>query len=94
MTFVFAVIGTKLLVALWAIYYLFPGGRSCPACDAETIPIQMSFAHRLFGALFFLGKVRRRWCLECAWDGFARRPSGYALGTADLPTPHPVDSTN
>lgn len=71
--FVFAVLGSKLMIALWAIYYLLPGGRSCPACDAETIPLEMGLPHRLCGALFFLGKVRRRWCPECAWDGFVRR---------------------
>jgi hypothetical protein len=71
--FVFAVLGTKLIIALWVIYYLFPDTRTCPECAEQTIPLQMDWLERFCGSLLFLGKVRRRWCPECAWEGFARR---------------------
>jgi hypothetical protein len=76
--FVLAVFGTKVIIALWAIYYLFPSGRSCPECDAETFPVQTSRSRRVWGVLLFLGRVRLRWCPECSWEGWTR----YA--------PHPV----
>jgi len=90
--FVFAVLGTKLMLALWVIYHLFPGGKSCPECDRETIPLQMNFAERAFGALLFLGKVRRRWCPECAWDGLARASSSSRVASPpSIPVRTPVD---
>lgn len=70
--FVIAVLGTKVVIALWAIYYLFPADRSCPRCDAETFSVQSNGSQRLCGILLFLAKVHRRWCPECAWEGFAR----------------------
>jgi hypothetical protein len=76
LVFVAAVLGTKVVLALWIIYYLFPSDSSCPDCDGETLPIQMRAARdgawRLVGAALFLGKVRLRWCPSCEWEGFAR----------------------
>jgi hypothetical protein len=79
LVFVFAVFGTKIVLALWAIYYLFPAGKPCPDCDAETLPIQLSASQRFWGVLLVLGRVRRRWCPECAWEGFARRSPAAAV---------------
>ncbi|MFN2433616.1 MAG: hypothetical protein ABR599_12525 [Gemmatimonadota bacterium] len=91
--FVFAVLGTKLLLALWAIYYLLPGGGSCPECNAETLPLQMGWPRRVAGALLFLGRVRRRWCPACAWDGFVR-PSPPSLRLRrEIPSPDSADRT-
>jgi hypothetical protein len=82
--FVLAVLGTKLVVALWAIYYLFPGDRSCPVCNEETLSIQTRAARisswRFCGSILFLGKVHTRWCPACSWEGFSR----------PLPPPAPV----
>ncbi|HEY7461166.1 MAG TPA: hypothetical protein VIC59_04765 [Gemmatimonadota bacterium] len=85
--FVIAVLGTKVILALWIIYYLFPGDRCCPRCDAETLPLQMTRSQRLWGALLFLGKVRSRWCPECCWEGFSRR----VPGTLPVLPPSPVE---
>jgi hypothetical protein len=71
--FVFAVLGTKVILALWVIYYLFPSGKACPECDAETYSIERSASRRFWGAVLFLGRVRLRWCPECSWEGWARR---------------------
>jgi RNA polymerase subunit RPABC4/transcription elongation factor Spt4 len=74
--FVFAVLGSKLIIALWAIYYLFPADRSCPVCNEETLAIQTRASRisgwRTCGSLLFLGKVRTRWCPACSWEGFTR----------------------
>ncbi len=85
--FVLAVFGTKIIIALWAIYYLFPAGRSCPECDAETLPLQRSRSRRLWGALLFLGKVRLRWCPECSWEGWSR----HAPQPVPLVQPSPLE---
>lgn len=92
-TFVFAVLGTKLVLALWAIYYLFPDTRACPACDAETLAVAMPPAQRLLGLLLFLGQVRRRWCPECGWDGFVRAPAARLPAPTPLPARDPADRT-
>jgi hypothetical protein len=89
--FVVAVFGTKVILALWVIYYLFPAGRACPECDAETYPVQRSVSRRLWGALLFLGKVRLRWCPECSWEGWARRGSEPASLPHSAPLNDPAD---
>ncbi len=86
-TFVVAVLGSKLILALWVIYYLFPADRTCPDCDAETLPLCMARSQRLWGALLFLGKVRRRWCPDCTWEGSVRSTAGR---TRRLPVSAPL----
>jgi hypothetical protein len=76
--FVLAVLGTKVILALWVIYYLFPSSGTCPECDGETYPIQRSTSRRVWGVVLFLGKVRLRWCPECSWEGWARHSSAPA----------------
>ncbi|MBA2563937.1 MAG: hypothetical protein H0V09_00765 [Gemmatimonadetes bacterium] len=84
--FVFVVLGSKLLIALWVIYYLFPRSRECPRCDADTLSLRMGWVRRLAGGFLFLGRVGYRWCAECGWTGFVRhsspleRPAGERSG--------------
>jgi hypothetical protein len=91
--FVFVVVIVKLLVALWVIYYLFPPGRACPQCDAETLPVQMGLARRVSGGIFFFGRVRCRWCPECTWQGFVRSPARSQPATRPVATADPADRT-
>ena len=91
LAFVFAVLGTKIVLALWAIYYLLPAGGACPECDGETLPLQMGLPRRVAGALLFLGQVRRRWCPVCAWDGFVRPLRGAGAGKHRLPMREAAD---
>ncbi len=86
--FVFAVLGSKLVLALVAIYHLFPGDATCPECNARTRPLLMDRGQRTLAALMFLGRVRRRWCPECLWESYVRRfpepsPVGEVLRTGD-----------
>jgi hypothetical protein len=84
LVFVFAVLGSKVMVALWAIYYLFPADRSCPVCNEDTLAIEMRASRipgwRSVGRFLFLRKVHTRWCPACSWEGFSR----------PLPPPSPV----
>jgi len=69
--FIFVAFGSKLVLALLTIYYLFPSDASCPGCDGETLLVRMSRGGRLL-SLVFLGRVRSRWCPRCRWEGLTR----------------------
>jgi hypothetical protein len=67
-----------------------PVGRHCPHCSGQTIPLKVGVLHvmqRYAGAT-----VRRRWCLECGWEGFMRearertRPPARAEASRALPS--------
>lgn len=90
MVFVFAVLGSKLLLAVWAIYHLFPNGPGCPECSGETLPMRMGPSRRAGSLLLFLGRVGVRWCPECGWEGYAR-PVGPARRAIALRAPDPAD---
>jgi hypothetical protein len=62
---------TKALLALAVCWLLLPAGRSCDACDAETLPIRMGPAGRLAAALIG-GRLELRWCPRCGAEGVAR----------------------
>jgi hypothetical protein len=67
----FVAFGSKLLLALVTIYLLLPSVSSCNGCDEETLLLQMGRGRR-FVSLIFLGRVQRRWCPRCGWEGYAR----------------------
>ena len=91
LAFVFVVVGVKIVVALWAIYYLFPSEATCPQCDGETLALQMPFLRRAAGALLFLGQVSLRWCPECTWHGFTRGRPATGGTSAAVPSPRAAD---
>jgi hypothetical protein len=69
--FFFVAFGAKALLALVTIYYIFPSERSCPECDGDTLPLRMSAPGRL-AARLMRGRIGRRWCPRCGWDGMVR----------------------
>lgn len=83
--FFFVAFGAKALLALVMIYLLLPRDRTCSRCDRETVLVH----HGGLGLVvsgFFLGRVQRRWCPACGWEGLAQRvgspaePSAVSLG--------------
>ena len=69
--FFFVAFGSKVLLAAATIYLLLPKERQCDECDGETIPIRMGAVARGFSRVF-AGKVQRRWCPQCGWEGLTR----------------------
>ncbi|HEX8693490.1 MAG TPA: hypothetical protein VF746_13795 [Longimicrobium sp.] len=67
----FVAFGAKVLLAFAMIYLIFPADRVCNECDGETLPIQMGPVGRFLSALS-LGRVQRRWCPRCGWEGLTR----------------------
>lgn len=63
-----AVVLRVILVAGFA-YVLIPRGRKCPACDAETVPIQT------MGLIRILPGIGRRWCTACGWSWYRKHPA-------------------
>jgi hypothetical protein len=70
--FLFIAFGSKLMLALAMIYMLLPSERSCNSCDEDTLLIRPDRSGQIFSRLTF-GRVQRRWCPRCGWDGLARR---------------------
>lgn len=71
--FFFVAVGAKLLLALFTIYLLFPTDTRCSGCDGDTLLLRMGATGRMFARCLFLGRVERRWCPRCGWEGMARR---------------------
>lgn len=69
--FFFLAFGAKALLAFAMIYLIFPNDRVCNECDGETMLVQMGPTGRLLSALS-LGRVQRRWCPRCGWEGLTR----------------------
>ena len=69
--FFFLAFGAKALLAFAMIYLIFPADRVCNECDGETMLVQMGVMGRLLSALS-LGRVQRRWCPHCGWEGLTR----------------------
>lgn len=70
----------KAILALVVVYLIFPTARTCDGCDAETLPIRMGAAGRLLSRTTF-GRLQRRWCPRCGWEGMTRTgglPAGEA----------------
>lgn len=78
--FFFVTVGAKLVLALLMIYLLLPSDRRCSQCDDETLWVRSTGAGRLMERLF-VGRVQRRWCPACGWQGLGRR------GRVPAPTP-------
>jgi hypothetical protein len=84
----FLAFGAKLLLALITIYLLLPQESSCNGCDEETLLLQATRADRVL-SIFCLGRLRRRWCPHCGWEGFARTRST----RTGVPYPSPARGT-
>jgi hypothetical protein len=84
--FFFVAFGSKVVLAAATIYLLLPRERRCDECDGETIPIRMGLTARSFSRVF-AGKVQRRWCPQCGWEGLTRtgrlNPPGTLVSDVD-----------
>ncbi|HYJ78900.1 MAG TPA: hypothetical protein VEW03_04840 [Longimicrobiaceae bacterium] len=69
--FFFIAFGAKVVLACAMIYLILPADRVCSGCDAETLPLRMGALGRTFSGLM-LGRVQRRFCPRCGWEGFVR----------------------
>jgi hypothetical protein len=69
--FFFVAFGSKAVLAMVTIYFIFPSERSCPECDGATIPLRMGAAGRMLSWML-RGTVERRWCPRCRWEGMTR----------------------
>lgn len=78
--FFFAAVGAKLIMAMVTVYLLFSTERSCNACDGETLPLRMGAPARALSRLLG-GRLQRRWCPRCGWEG-STRTSGHAAEQA------------
>jgi hypothetical protein len=83
--FFFVAFGSKVLLAAVMIYLLFPAETRCTGCDGETLLLRMGPAGRLASRLM-LGRLQRRWCPRCGWEGMVRvsppRAGQAALGAS------------
>jgi hypothetical protein len=86
--FSFLAVGAKLILALVMIYFLLPGDRDCNQCDNETFLLQLAGGHRWLARLC-LGRLQRRWCPQCGWEGYARAHSAGSLRRATRRTAAP-----
>lgn len=69
--FFFVAFGSKVLLAMAMIYFLFPADRVCSECDGETLPVRMGAVGRGVSRIM-LGRLQRRWCPRCGWEGMTR----------------------
>jgi hypothetical protein len=87
--FFFVAFGSKLLLALVTIWLVFPAETRCNGCDGETLLIRMGPAGRAVSRLL-LGRLQRRWCPHCGWEGMVRQSpprAGNARAAASSGTP-------
>lgn len=61
----------KLILAMLMIYMLLPSDNRCSGCDQETLLLRPHGIGKIWIALF-IGRVQRRWCPSCRWEGLAR----------------------
>jgi hypothetical protein len=80
----FVLLGSKILLAVIAVYMLIPRDAACTLCDAQLLPLQHA---RGTDRLLRLLRLQRRWCMECRRESLTRR---LALPVADQPAPVPV----
>lgn len=81
--FFFVAFGSKLVLALVTIYLLLPAETSCSDCDGETLLLRMGRVGRTASRLAG-GRLQRRWCPRCGWEGTVRAPRGRGLSPAPL----------
>jgi hypothetical protein len=63
----FVTVLMRFAIVLAVVYLLLPRGTLCPRCQVEMTLIQNRFLKKV------LPMVERRWCLQCGWNGVARR---------------------
>lgn len=63
-----ALVALRVIFVVGFAYLLIPRGRRCPACGAETVPIRGTALMRL------LPGIDLRWCMECGWSWYRKRP--------------------
>jgi hypothetical protein len=73
--FFFVAFIAKALLAFAMIYLLLPAERTCSDCDEETVLMQAGRLGRIGFALLG-GRIQRRWCPHCGWEGLTRRTRG------------------
>jgi hypothetical protein len=73
--FLFVAFGAKLVLAVAMIYLLLPADPRCTECDGDTLLLRMGPLGRTVSWLL-LGRIQRRWCPRCGWEGMARPASG------------------
>lgn len=71
--FLFVAFGSKLVLALATIWFLLPEERDCAGCGGETVAVRMGGFGRTVRRLM-LGRIERRWCPGCGWEGTSRIP--------------------
>jgi hypothetical protein len=72
--FFFIAFGSKVILAFAMIYLILEEERGCPSCDQETALVRMGLAGRWL-ALLTGGRVQKRWCPRCGWEGLTRTGS-------------------
>ena len=72
LVFLFVAAGAKLILAGVMIYLILPKDRECSQCDGQTLLLGGNRAAR-FRSRLFLGRIQRRWCPRCGWEGMTRR---------------------
>jgi len=82
--FFFLAFGAKALLAFAMIYLIFPSDRVCNECDGDTMLVQMGPMGRIL-SVFSLGRVQRRWCPRCGWEGLTRSGRMNRSGTPSEP---------
>ena len=65
----FALDGFRLLLLLFAAWFIVPRHRNCPQCAEPTEHLETARAIRWI-------LLEKRWCLKCGWTGVARKPPG------------------
>ena len=78
--FFFVAFISKLLLAAAMCYFIFPSDRTCDECNGDTLPVRMGAVGRALSWLM-LGRLQRRWCPRCGWEGITRT----GLGDAAVP---------
>jgi hypothetical protein len=84
----FALLGSKCLMGIAAVYLLLPADRRCNLCDAELL---MLATPRGVSGMLRLLRIERRWCMECRRESLCRQESRLRplRGTAAGPVAEP-----
>jgi hypothetical protein len=69
--FFFIAFGSKVILAFAMIYLILEEERGCPSCDGETVLVRMGLGGRWL-SLLTGGRVQKRWCARCRWEGLTR----------------------
>jgi hypothetical protein len=86
--FFFVAFGAKALLACAMIHLLLSDDAECSECGGTTLLLRGGTPSRIFQAFAF-GRVRRRWCPRCGWEGMVRARRGFRLDVPASPVPSP-----